>query len=183
MKMNQMKLSVMLVCGLAVSSTGCFFGDSILSAGAKLASGQISQLTPGEIQILNQTITDLLTSDNPDVQIEPLTNDQASAVSNFLASNNLNTFEDFEALGATIENNPDSLKGLDELAAAFAGSDTDFDPDNFTQDDLDELLATIFGGSDSGALEGLLGGLGGGGTPPTTPGGNSGGTPSTGTSN
>ncbi len=174
---NRIKLSVMLICGLAVSSTGCFFGDSILSAGAKLASGQISQLTPGELQILNQTISGVLAADNPDLQIEPLTDDQATAVSSFLAANNLNTFEDFEALGETARNNPESLQGLDELAAAFEGSGTDFDPENFTEDDLNELLGSIFGGTDGGALEELLGGLGGGGTT------NTGGTPTTGTTN
>jgi len=166
---NRIKLSVMLVCGLAISSTGCFFGDSILSAGAKLASGQISTLTAGELQILNQTVAGVLAADNPDFQLEPLTDDQATAVSNFLAANELNTFEDFETLGETAQNNPESLQGLDELASAFEGSNTDFDPENFSEDDLNELLGAIFGGTDGSALEGLLGGGGGsGGVTPTT---------------
>lgn len=149
---KRIKFMALALSVAAVSSTGCFFGESILSAGAKLASGQISQLTAGELQILNQSVIGLLGSQNPGFDPQPLTTEQAEAVSNFLKANNLNTFEDFEALAKIAEENPELLEGLDELAAAFEGSDTNFDPDNFTQEDLDQLLAALFGGADLGGF-------------------------------
>lgn len=132
---------------LGLGLTGCF-GDSIISAGAKVVGGQISSLSTGEIKILNQTVIDVLASTNPGFTAEPLTDAQADALSNFFKANNLNTIEDFEALKTTAETNPDSLQGLSELEAAFAGSQN-FDAENF---DFDQIFNALFG---------ALGGTGG----------------------
>lgn len=134
--------------------TGCF-GESVLSAGAKVAGGQMASLTANEIKILNQTVLDLLAGENPGFTPEPLTDAQANAVSSFLQSNSLNTFEDFETLEEMIRNNPESIQGLDELEAAFADQAENFDEENF---DFDALINKIFGAS------GGTGGVGTGGS-------------------
>lgn len=136
------KLCALATMVLGIGLTGCF-GESIVSAGAKVASGQISQLTSGEIKILNQTVTDVLASTNPGFTAEPLTDAQAEALSSFLKSNNLNTIEDFEALKTTAETNPESLQGLDELAAAF-NNGQDYQGQDF---DLDAIFNALFGAS------------------------------------
>ncbi|MCB9856732.1 MAG: hypothetical protein H6818_13715 [Phycisphaerales bacterium] len=140
MKSRNLRFCALATMALGLGLTGCF-GDSILSAGAKIAGGQISQLTAGEIKILNETVAGVLASTNPGFTAEPLTDDQATALSNFFKANNLNSISDFEQLQQTAENNPDSLEGLDELSAAFNGGDA-FDGENF---DFDQIFNALFG--------------------------------------
>jgi len=148
------------LCALGVTAlsvtmlTGCF-GESILTAGAKVAGGQMSTLSGNEIQILNQTVIDLLSNENPGFEPEPLTDTQADAVANFLKVNSLNAFEDFDALQQQFETDPASIQGLAELEAAFADSAQNFNEEDF---DLDALVNTIFGAN------GGTGGIGTGGT-------------------
>ncbi|MCG8404772.1 MAG: hypothetical protein MI923_06195 [Phycisphaerales bacterium] len=156
MNSRKLKVCTLLTAMLAVSVTGCF-GDNILSAGAKVAGGQISSLTAGEIQILSQTVNDILASENPGFEPVELTETQAQALTDFFSANELNTFEDFETLSQTAQSDPDSIQGLDELAEAFADAGSDLDPDNLDPNDLDEILQSIFGGL------GVGGGTGGGG--------------------
>ncbi|MCA9254665.1 MAG: hypothetical protein KDA33_03465, partial [Phycisphaerales bacterium] len=117
MQTGKVRFCALATMTLGLGLTGCF-GESILSAGAKVAGGQISELTANEIKILNETVVGLLASTNPGFTAEPLTDAQASAISSFFKANDLNTIEDFEQLQQTAESNPDSLEGLDELAAA-----------------------------------------------------------------
>ncbi len=146
MKSKNYKLCALLAATLGVGLTGCF-GETILSAGAKVASGQIASLTAGEIIILNQTAADLLNSQNPNAPATPtVTTAQAQALTDFFSANDLNTVEDFQDLAEAAQNDPDSIQGLDALAAAFAGSETDIDPDNFDPDTVDELFNTLLGG-------------------------------------
>lgn len=156
MKSGKQKVCALLTSILAVSLTGCF-GDNILSAGAKVAGGQISSLTAGEIQILNQTVNDILAAENPGFEPVTLNETQAQALTDFFSANELNTLEDFETLSQSAQDDPESIQGLDALADAFAGSTTgDLDPDNVDPDDLNEILQSIFGGL------GVGGGTGGG---------------------
>ncbi len=146
MKSKNYKLCALFTAMLGVGLTGCI-GESILSAGAKLASGQIGALTAGEIIILNQTAADLISSQNPNAPAPPtLTTGQAQALTDFFSANDLNTVEDFQALAEKAQSDPDSIQGLDALAAAFAGSETDIDPDNFDPNTLDDVFDTLLGG-------------------------------------
>src|SRR5690606_16222977 len=92
-----------MMCGLMTSVlsvsmlTGCF-GESVVSAGAKVAGGQITTLTVNEIKILNQTILDVLMSQNPGFEGKPLTDVQAHALLAFFIANDFNTLEDLEKL-------------------------------------------------------------------------------------
>ena len=149
MRTKRQKLGALIVSVAAISVTGCF-GESILSAGAKVAGGQMSQLTPNEIKILNQTVIDLLSADNPGFNPLALTDPQADAISNFLSVNELNTFEDIEAIVDLAQTNPEQIQGLEELAAAFEGTDTVIDPDNLDPSTLDDVFGSLFGGSSGG---------------------------------
>lgn len=144
MKSRNRKRCALFAAMLGMGMTGCI-GESILSAAAKVAGGQIASLTAGEIIILNQTFVDIVGSQDPNSTPPTLTTAQAQALADFFSANNLNTFEDFQALSVTAPNDPGSIKGLDALAAAFAGSGTDIDPDNFDPDSLDGVLNTLVG--------------------------------------
>jgi len=164
MKTKRQRFCALVALMLPVGITGCF-GDSILSAGAKLLSGQISQLTAGEIMILNDTVVGVLKAENPGFNPPPLTSTQAGALSTFFQANTVNTIEDAQNLAKTAQTNPDAIQGLDELAAAFAGSDLNIDPNNVDSTTIDQIFESIFGGSNTG------GGTGGGTQGGTTTGG------------
>ncbi len=150
-----------MILGLsAVSMTGCG-AESILSATAKILGGQISQLTAGEIQILNQTALNVIGS-TLNVETTPLTLAQAEAVSSFLKINDLNTIDDFTTLASQAESNPESIEGLDDLADAFQGTDFD-DEGEFDPSQLGNLFQAILGGVNTGGGGGTGGGGNGGG--------------------
>ena len=131
-----------MMCGLMTSVlsvsmlTGCF-GESVVSAGAKVAGGQITTLTVNEIKILNQTILDVLMSQNPGFEGKPLTDVQAHALLAFFIANDFNTLEDLEKLHGI---DPSTLKGLDALEAAFAEQGQDYEVLEF---DHTSILSTI----------------------------------------
>lgn len=160
MRTGKGRFCALATMALGLGITGCF-GDSILSAGAKIAGGQISQLTAGEIKILNETVVGVLSSTNPGFTVEPMTDEQADALSNFFKANGLDSIADFEQLQQTAENDPDSLEGLDELSAAYNGGDA-FDGENFDFDQIFNALFGAFGG------DGSVGGGSGGTTTTTT---------------
>ena len=146
MRTRRMKVCALVLCGLAVSVGGCF-GENILTATAKVIGGQMSTLTPDEIRLLNEAAIALFGSQDPNFEAVPLTQAQAQAISNFLALNNINTVEDVEAIIRLARTNPEQILGLEELAAAFAGTDVDeLDPDNLNPDDLNEVFQSILGG-------------------------------------
>lgn len=161
----QVKACALLLSVSAVSVTGCF-GESILSAGSKVLGGQISQLTPGEILILNQTASDLI-SQVTGLPGTTLTTPQAVAISNFLQVNELDTLQDFETLATNAESDPESIQGLEELGSAFEGTDYEGDEGEFDAGQLGDLFGSILGGVDQGSLPGGTSGPGG----PTGPGG------------
>lgn len=132
-------LLVVALCGACVfGSVGCG-ALALPSALAKLAAGNVGDLTPEEILALSQVAADFINSQNPGAAVE-LTPEQAAAIANFLDQNNVTTLEELEALFMEAETNPDAIVGLDELAAAFEGTADDFDPDSVTDEDLQELF-------------------------------------------
>lgn len=155
MKTKRQRICALVALMLPIGVTGCF-GDNILSAGAKLLSGQISQLTAGEIMILNEVVVEVIKAENPGFNPPPLTSTQAGALSTFFQVNTINTIEDAQQLATTAQNDPDAILGLAELAAAFAGSELDINTDNIDASTIDEIFGAIFGGAGTG------GGTGGG---------------------
>jgi hypothetical protein len=137
------------ICLFVVVGTGCVF-ESILTAGLKIANGQLNQLSANEILLLNQAVIDFLKSENPGTELTPLTPAQAQAVVTFLQANGITTPESLQGLIMDAQNGG-TINGLDELAAAFAGSENQFaDPDNPTQEELDALFGQAFGGNGGG---------------------------------
>lgn len=155
MKMRLQRCCALVALLLPVGVTGCF-GDNIFSATSKVLSGQISQLTSGEILILNEVVVGLLQSQNPGFNPPPLTSTQAGALAAFFQANTINTLEDAQTLAETAQTNPEAIQGLEELAAAFAGTELDIDPNNVEANDIEEIFQAIFGGAGTG------GGTGGG---------------------
>lgn len=155
MKTRRQRICALVAFMLPVGVTGCF-GDNILSAGAKLLNGQISQLTAGEIMVLNDVVVGVLKAENPGFNPPPLTSTQAGALSTFFQANTINTVEDAQLLAQTAQADPTAIQGLPELATAFAGSDLNIDPNNIDSATIDQIFGSIFGGSSTG------GGTGGG---------------------
>jgi hypothetical protein len=152
MKMKAIRIGIcgIIVVGLTVGVSGCFpstLGD-LMGAGIKILNGQISTLTAGEVKALNAVAIGVI-NENTGSNLQPITDAQAQAVADFLQANNLNTPEDFQQLADTAEQDPSSIQGLDELAAAFQGTETNLDPNNLDPEELDDLLESIFTGSSS----------------------------------
>jgi hypothetical protein len=99
-------------------------GGNIVTAAAKVASQQLSSLTPDEIQAAAD-----LAIQQFGAPIQPLSDDEAAAVARFLKDNLLNKVEDIQALA----NNPDSVVISPEVQAAVIsflqglGADVNFD--------------------------------------------------------
>ncbi len=105
---------------IALALTGCFSmpwtrtgnqgGGTIVTATAKLASGQLGALTPDEIQILTDAAIRL-----SGVNVPPVTDEQAAAVVKFLSDNNVETLDDLKALIEQAEQDPTSIVISDEV--------------------------------------------------------------------
>jgi hypothetical protein len=65
-------------------------GGTVLSAVAKVASDDLTSLTPDEIQLLAEGVEDLL----PDIDLPPLTDEQAQAVVDLLDEFDLDSLDD-----------------------------------------------------------------------------------------
>lgn len=111
--MNVRKAAVLgLTAGFVLTGTlGCLFapvvpertsnqgGGTILTATGKVFEGQMTQLTPDEVQMVVDQINDL----SPQVDLT-LDDDQAQAIVDFLAQNGINSFDDFQNLDpATVQ--------------------------------------------------------------------------------
>ncbi|TWT41249.1 hypothetical protein RAS1_39430 [Phycisphaerae bacterium RAS1] len=80
-------------------------GGSLLSAGSKVLNDQLSSLNADEVQLA----TDVILS-QPDSVIAPLSDEQAQAIVNILADNNLNSLDDIQ----NAIDNPDQFNISDE---------------------------------------------------------------------
>jgi len=108
-------LLVLTGCPQPVTRTNNQGGGSILTASLKIAGGQMSQLTPDEIQIL----ADTLTSSRSELALPPLTDEQAQAVSDFLVAHNINTVDDIQRVIDEAESNPGSVVIPDSVRQLF----------------------------------------------------------------
>lgn len=122
-------------------------GGNLLTATFKALGGQMTQLTQDEMQFLSDQTRALVLAVDPAAPVlPPMTNEQADAVVNFLETNNLDGLEDLATLAEQAGADPGSIQGLDQLADAYAGTVAEFDAEEPTQEDLDDLFEAIFGG-------------------------------------
>jgi hypothetical protein len=89
----------------APSRTANQGGGNIVSAGAKIAGGKISTLTPDEIQIVTDKAIEL----NPDISIPELTDEQAGAAIDFFEANEIDTLDDVVELIQAVEADPGAI--------------------------------------------------------------------------
>ena len=127
--MNAKKAAVLgLTAGLVLTGTlGCLFapvvpertsnqgGGTILTATGKMVGGQMTQLTPDEVQIVADQI-----SLDPQVDLT-LDDDQAQAIVDFLAQNNINSFDDFQNLDLATVQPPQGVAPLFENFSLLGG--------------------------------------------------------------
>jgi len=64
-------------------------GGSLLSASGKAVAGQLTEMTQDELQLLADQVTGVVRLLNPNVNVPPLTNQQADALLEFLNANSL----------------------------------------------------------------------------------------------
>ena len=86
-------------------------GGNILTTGIKVNNGELTSLTPDEIQIIGDQLSNFV-PDAPDVE---LTDEQAEVISQVLEENGINTIEDAIALGQ----NPGDIVLPDEFLDLF----------------------------------------------------------------
>lgn len=122
-------MALTLAAAVLISVTGCPFGNSrttnqgggnIITAAGKVVGGQMTSLTPDEIQIVSDAISDL----SPDVSLF-IGDDEAAVAVDFLRANNLNTIEDIAAFADNAVNDPDSVV-IPESLTQFLNSGIDF---------------------------------------------------------
>lgn len=91
-------------CPFFVTRTNNQGGGTIFSAVSKFTSNNMTNLTPDEIQIVTDTVSDL----SPQVEIL-VGDEEAQAAVDFLVANNLNSVQDVAALVEEAGDNPDAV--------------------------------------------------------------------------
>lgn len=86
-------------------------GSSPVQATAKFAQGKLGELNPDDVQLLPQIAEDLSQTfpQIEDFTLPEVTDDQAQAVVDFFDANNVETFEDLEAVIHQAEEDPTSI--------------------------------------------------------------------------
>ena len=92
-------------CPLSPSRTNNQGGGNILSATVKVVGGQLTGLTPDEVQIVADTVKNV----TGNTEIPEITDEQAQAAVDFLRANNLNSIEDLSSFIEQAANDPDSV--------------------------------------------------------------------------
>ena len=117
--MRYRTITLTLAASLLVTVTGCPFGNTrttnqgggtVISAAGKVAGGQMTNLTPDEIQIVSDTISDL----SPNVSLF-ISDDQAAVAVDFLQANDLNSIEDIAAFAEQVADDPSGVVIPDSL--------------------------------------------------------------------
>jgi len=94
-------------------------GGNLVSATTKVFDQQFNQLTPDEVQI----VTDLISELSPDVDIE-LSDEVAGAVAELFSENDIRSFAELEALADAIVKSPESVSVPATLATLFVADRT-----------------------------------------------------------
>ena len=157
MKPRKTSVCAAISAVILIGTAGCFPPqvNDLINGGMKLASGQIGALTAGELKAVSDAAISVIASETGQT-IDPLTTEQAQALVTFFDVNGIETFDDFDGFAQRVEQDPESIQGLDQLAEAFGQTSENFDPSQ-----LEEVLGAIFGGGFDGA---------GHGGPPSGPG-------------
>lgn len=125
-------------------------GGNVLSAGTKVVTGQMTELTQDELQILNDQVTSFLQGSNPSIPTAEMTNEQADGVIDFLAQNSvpggtttgLNSIEEIQAFAEAAQADPSIITIPQTLIDAYADSTANIDTENI---DINELFSGILG--------------------------------------
>lgn len=147
MRLAKTGLCVALTAVIAFGATGCGT-DPLLAAASgamKIANSQMSQLTAAEVQAMSELVIGVI-NEQMGVNQQPLTADQAAAIVAFLQANNVNSPDDLAALIEQAQTDPSVIQGLDGLAQAFIGTDSEFNPNNVNPGTLNDIFAAAFGG-------------------------------------
>lgn len=139
MSTKRILVSTLMLGALSVGTAGCDV-FAISGALAKIANCEIGALTGTEIRVLSEAAASAINTQDPSAGATPMTQQQAQAVVNFLAANSVSNCDDLENLINQADQDPSSLQGLAELAAAFAGTGDTFDPDNVSASDLQNIF-------------------------------------------
>jgi hypothetical protein len=143
---------------LLAANSGCGFnmfgptrtsdggGGSVLSAGVKAASGQLTQLTQDEVQLLSDQLRAFLAGEGQGGTFPPMTNEQADAFLEFLSVNTvpgsdrpgLNSLEELQAFLDAAAVNPGIIIIPQSLIDAYGLESDDFN--------LEAFLNSVVGG-------------------------------------
>jgi hypothetical protein len=105
-------LALLAGCPFVDSRTTNQGGGNLITAAIKVATEQIATLTPDEVQVLTDTVSDV----SPDIEVN-VTDEQAAAAVEFLVANNVYTIADIERLVEQAENDPGSIRIPDAVVA------------------------------------------------------------------
>lgn len=105
-------LALLTGCPSTDSRTSNQGGGSVLTAGAKIAGEQMSSLTPDEVQILVDLVSDRVAEFDI-----ALSDEEAADAVDFLREYNINSVADIQALVEQFENDPDSIVIPDSILA------------------------------------------------------------------
>jgi hypothetical protein len=147
MKAKRTVLAALFSCAALIGATGCDAFNALL----KLGDCNAGYLTANEILALNTSARDFLASQDPPQQIDVMTAAQAQALATFLELNQAQCLDEILAL---TDQDPSTLLGLAELAAAFEGTNSQFDPNSATADDIRNIFNQVFSGSGAGNTNG-----------------------------
>ena len=141
-------------------------GGNILTAGVKVATGQMTTLTQDEMQVLNDQVGSLLQAVDPNAPVQEMTNEQADGLIDFLQQNSLpgssstglNSIEDIQAFAEAAQADPSILVVPQTLIDAYTGTIDNIDTENINVDELFSQLLGGLGGTTGGTTEGTSAG-------------------------
>jgi hypothetical protein len=100
-----------LACGVLLAAGGCLGTDPLFSGMAKIANGKILTLQVAEVQAIA-----LWAEEQAGVEQVPLTDEEAQAVLQFLADNEVNTL----ARAQYLLDHPQEIRTTDRVAQVIA---------------------------------------------------------------
>lgn len=119
---------------ILATSSGCGFsftptrtndggGGNVLTAGLKVAGGQLGSLTQDEVQTLSDTVRAAVLAVDPNATVAPeMTNEQADGFLDFLTANNLNSLDDVSTFASNAVQDPSIIVVPATLVNAYAGT-------------------------------------------------------------
>lgn len=127
-------------------------GGDLVSAGLKVMRGALTSLTQDEVQLLSDEMHGVIGLLNPNVNLTPMTNEQADAFIAFLQANSLpgsphrglQTLNDLRQFAELALSDPNLVVFPPGFLEAFADQINVVD---ISELDLDVVFGSVFGGS------------------------------------